>query len=190
MSDFYRPSAPPFGLDLTKIYLDAQAADFEGYSPVAAVTLRFSKDVNFDSLLGAVRLFNLTAESEVGNTFAFTAQRTKWSCENRLSVQPFIDQPMVAGDTYAVVVTTAVRSAGDETPVQDPDLAAVLGRDPPHRRVARQGVGHLRGAAGPARRRRRHRRHRGGVHRGRRPRPHEQGRGRRRPTKGSRRCPR
>lgn len=131
MSDFYRPAQAPFGIDLAEIYLDAQALDFDGYSPVAAVTLRFSQNVDFGTLADGTRLLDLTDHADVGNTFAYTAQRTKWSCENRLSVQPFTGQPMIAGHTYAVVITNAVRSAGGAPPVQDPDLVAVLGASRP-----------------------------------------------------------
>jgi predicted esterase len=135
LPDFYLPASPPFGINFAKIYVDALVAGFEGFSPNAPVTLRFSKDLGqqagFDSLQDATQLIDLTAQAPVTVNFAYTAQKTKWSCANRLSVQPPPDEPMIGGHTYAAVVTTAVRSSSNETPVQDPDLVVVLGASRP-----------------------------------------------------------
>src|SRR5262249_52687355 len=129
--DFYIPSSAPYGVNLAKVYVDALKAAFEGFSPTAPVTLRFSKDVNFDSLQNSVKLINLTAQAEVTVSYAYTAQTTKWSCANRLSLGPPPEDPLVGGHKYAAVVTTTVRSTANDAPVQDPDLVAVLGGSRP-----------------------------------------------------------
>jgi len=123
--DFYVPSSAPYGINLAQIYTAAVGASFEGFSSTAPVTMRFSKDVDFSSL--QPRLIDLTVQTDWPVTYAYTQQRTKWSCANRLSLGPPPGEPLVGGHLYAAVVTTAVRSATGEVPVQDPDLVGVLG---------------------------------------------------------------
>ncbi len=131
IADFYVPSAAPYGVNLAKIYVDALKAAFEGFSPNAPVTLRFSKDITFETLQSSTKLIDLTAQAEVTVNYAYTPQKTKWSCANRLSMQPPPEDPLVGGHVYAAVVTTTVRSTANETPTQDPDLIAVLGGSRP-----------------------------------------------------------
>ncbi len=52
MSDFPRPGQNILGVDLVDLYVDALVEDFDGFSGVAAASMRFSKELDFSSVSG------------------------------------------------------------------------------------------------------------------------------------------
>ena len=64
-------------------------------------------------------------------SFDYTSGHGKYVCQNALTLSNRMTDPLEPGHTYAAWVSTAVRSEGGGTPVQDPDLVAVLADTPP-----------------------------------------------------------
>jgi predicted esterase len=133
MSDFPRPGPTFIGVDLVSLYVDALVEDFRGFSSVAAVTFRLSGELDFSSLDGGanVRYIDVTPGapergSDRGRSFSYTTGRGKYVCQHPLFVRNNPHEPLLSGHTYAVYVTTGVRSAAGDPPAIDPDLQAVL----------------------------------------------------------------
>ncbi|HTM21098.1 MAG TPA: hypothetical protein VL172_11335, partial [Kofleriaceae bacterium] len=135
MSDFPRPGLSPLGIDLVDLYADALDADFTGFSSVAAVTFRFSGELDFDTLgAGSANMhyIDITPSSlhygdDRGRTYSYTTAAGKFICGDAFVVANDPFRPLESGVTYAVYITTDVRSAIGEAPVQDDDLVALLG---------------------------------------------------------------
>ncbi|MGE0401057.1 MAG: hypothetical protein AB7T06_30385, partial [Kofleriaceae bacterium] len=109
--------------------------DFEGFSSVAPVMFRFTKELEFDSL-GAnganIKLVDITPNTpelgmELARGWSYGAQKRKFHCQQALILGPSRTNPLLPGHTYAAYVTTAIRSMQDEAPVVPPDLAEVIG---------------------------------------------------------------
>jgi hypothetical protein len=136
MSDFPDPGPTPLGVDLVKLYVDTWTADFDGFSDIAAITFRFSADIDFSTTSGdSVRLIDVTPGPSLGRllgrSWEYSPGRTKYSCLYRFTLRNSPAEPMEPGHTYAAFLTTAFRSKAGDAPVVDPDLAAVLGATPP-----------------------------------------------------------
>jgi hypothetical protein len=135
MDDFPRPGASFLGFDLVDMYVDALVEDFIGFSTVAVVTFRFSERVDFGSICSecnAVRWIDVTPGdpdngSEPSRSWAYTTGRTLYNCAQRLVVRISSNNPLKAGHTYAVYVTTAARAeVSGASAAQDADFAAVM----------------------------------------------------------------
>jgi len=136
LSDFPRPGKTLLGVDLVALYADALSADFDGFSTIGAVTFRFSTEFDFDTV-GAnganVRYVDITDParpefgSERGRTFFYDPGHGKFACQHTLQIANYADEPLRPGHTYAVFLTSSIRSTTGAAPVQEPDLAAVLG---------------------------------------------------------------
>ena len=140
LNDFPRPGPSFIGLDIVDRYADAVASEFAGFSTVADVTFRFSRPLNPVSLgVGAanVHFVDVTSPGQAGfgnersHTSTYLPGRSLYACQNILAVAPVRYQPLQPGGIYAVYVTSAIRSTGAQPPVQDPDLAALLGASQP-----------------------------------------------------------
>jgi hypothetical protein len=136
LDDFPRPGPSIIGVDVVDLHAEALAADFQGFSPIANVTFRFSKQLDFDSLgaSGAnVQFVDITDPASGqfgagrGRAFSYDTDGGRYACRHVFQVAPQRHEPLSPGHTYAVYLTTAIRSNVGETPVQDPDLVAVLG---------------------------------------------------------------
>ncbi len=144
LSDFPRPGPTLIGFDLVGAYADALAADFAGFSSVAPVTFRFSQELDFDTL-GAnganLHYVDVTVGAPgFGNDrsrgYSYDTGRGKLLCQQSLAVSNALGEPLEPGHTYAVFVTTAIRSRTGEVPTIDADLQRVLGPTAPADAVA------------------------------------------------------
>jgi hypothetical protein len=129
MNGFYKPGVTPLGVDLAKIYTEALAADFDGFSTVSPVVFRFSKDIGdagLDTLRSVITYLDLTTGDSLGAQYAYSPDKTQFVCQNHLSSITGAGPPLKPGHVYAVYFTTALKSAAGDVAVPDPDLAAVL----------------------------------------------------------------
>jgi hypothetical protein len=131
ISDFPKPGPTPLGVDLVKLYVDTWTADFDGFSAAAAITFRFSGNIDYPSATGdVVRMIDLTAGPSFGWEFtrAWVTNngRTKYSCNHTLAVRNTPDSPFEPDHTYAVIVTTGLRSDSGEAAAPDADFQAVM----------------------------------------------------------------
>ncbi|MFN0246034.1 MAG: alpha/beta hydrolase family protein [Kofleriaceae bacterium] len=139
LTSFPRPGKSLLGVDVVDLYADALDEDFEGFSSVAPVMFRFTKELEFDSLgtNGAnIKLVDITPSTpefgqELGRGWSYGAGRRKFHCQQALILGPSRTSPLLPGHTYAAFVTTAIRSKQNEAPTVPPDLAAVIGATQP-----------------------------------------------------------
>jgi predicted esterase len=134
LDDFPRPGASILGVDLVDLYADALSEDFDGFSSVANIAFRFSKEFDFDTVgdNGAnVHIIDVTPNapefgSDRGRQFSYSTGKGLYACQHILQLATYRHDPMLPGHTYAAYVSSAIRSSAGEAPVLDDDLAAVL----------------------------------------------------------------
>jgi predicted esterase len=134
MLDFPKPGPTPLGVDLVQLYVDAWTQDFDGFSSIGVVTFRFSGEIDFKtSTAENVWLVDVTpgAGGRYGRDWLFDPNRTKYNCNNRMTVRNGADTPLLPKHTYAVILTTAIKSAKGESLTVEPDMAALLDATPP-----------------------------------------------------------
>jgi hypothetical protein len=146
ISDFPKPGPTPLGVDLVKMYVDTWTTDFDGFSAAAAITFRFSGNIDYATTTAdVVRLIDVTPGPTFGWEFSRSwvtnNGRTKYSCNHTLFVRNTADDPYQPDHTYAVLVTTGLKSDTGAAAAPDADFTAVMGGDPPDRRRARARVG-------------------------------------------------
>jgi hypothetical protein len=140
ISDFPKPGPSPLGVDLVQLYVDTWTADFDGFSSIGVTTFRYSGEIDFSTSTGEnVWLVDLTPGAnyrQYSRNWLFSPGRTKYSCENRMTVRNGTDSPLSPKHTYAVVLSTGIKSKADQpgtgqTPTLDPDMAALLAETEP-----------------------------------------------------------
>jgi hypothetical protein len=137
MDDFPRPGQTALGVDLVDLYVDALVEDFTGFSGVAAVAMRFSKELDFDSVnTDSMHYIDITPGapefgSDRGRNWGYSTGRRLYNCQHLFTVAGAAHQPLLPGHTYAVYLTTDVRAKDGSAVVQDADFAAVMGATRP-----------------------------------------------------------
>jgi len=140
LSDFPDPGPSFLGVDLVGLYANALSADFDGFSPNAPVTFRFSSELDFNSLgtNGAnVHYVDITDPAAAqfgtdrGRNYGYDTGAHPFLCQQALVVGNNPNDPLESGHTYAVYLTSAIMSHSGSAPSQDPDLVAVLGATQP-----------------------------------------------------------
>ena len=136
ISDFPRPGPTPLGVDLVKLYVDTWTADFDGFSPAAGITFRFSDNIDYATATGeVVKVIDVTPGATFGDEYSRSwvsnNGRTKYSCNHTLVVRNTADTPFAPAHTYAVIVTTGLTSATGTPAAPDADFSAVLGATRP-----------------------------------------------------------
>jgi hypothetical protein len=130
MTDFPKPGPTPIGVDLVQLYVDAWVTDFDGFSAIGVTTFRYSGDIDYNTSTGdnvwLVDLMPGAAQVQYARDWLFTPDRTKYSCEHRMTVRNTTDSPLLPKHTYAVILTTGIKSKMGEVPMIDPDMAAML----------------------------------------------------------------
>src|SRR6185295_18863526 len=117
--------------DLVQLYVDTWTADFDGFSAAAGVAFRFSDNIDYATATGdVVRMIDVTAGPSFGSEFARSwvtnNGRTKYSCNHTLVVRNTADAPFEPGHTYAVIVTTGLRSGTGTPAAADGDFINVM----------------------------------------------------------------
>ena len=135
MSDFPRPGPTPLGVDLVQLYVDSWTNDFDGFSSIGVTTFRFSEDIDYTtSTADNVWLVDVTpgaAIKQYSRNWLFTPDRTKYSCQHRMTVRNTTDAPLLPTHTYAVILTTGIKSMTGETLALDADMTALLATTTP-----------------------------------------------------------
>jgi hypothetical protein len=135
MTDFPKPGPTPLGVDLVQLYVDSWVQDFDGFSSIGVTTFRYSGDIDYNTStpdnVWIVDLAASPAQRLYARDWLFSPDRTKYSCEHRMTVRNTTDTPLLPGHTYAVIISTGVKSTKGETPTIDPDFAALLAAAPP-----------------------------------------------------------
>src|SRR5262249_16921299 len=118
--------------DFVRLYADAWTADFDGFSPIAPVTFRFSAPIDFATATGdSVLLIDVTPGdalmgSLLSRNWSFYGARGKYVCANHLAPTTGLDAPLLPRHTYAAILTTAIHSATGAAAAPDSDLMALL----------------------------------------------------------------
>ncbi|MFO0643730.1 MAG: hypothetical protein U0183_31170 [Polyangiaceae bacterium] len=136
----------PFESRLIADYVKATKGLLRGFSPAAAIHLRFSADVDPASLpadpgaakspTASVQLVDIDPKSpERGKRrpieTSFRAAKGVYIPKDTLAVLPMPGAPLLPSTRYALVVTRALRSTDGRAFEPSSDLAEVLGETPP-----------------------------------------------------------
>jgi hypothetical protein len=112
LSDFPDPGSSLLGVDVVKMYSDALSADFDGFSPNAPVTFRFSSELDFNTLgsNGAnVHYVDITDPASAGfgndrgRNYGYDTGAHPFLCQQSLVVGNNPNDPLDPGHVYAVV---------------------------------------------------------------------------------------
>jgi hypothetical protein len=131
LGNFPTPGVSPLvGVDPVAPYV-ARVNGQVGWSASSAAQFRFSGEVDFGSLgaPGAVQWVDITDPDKpigAGLSYRFNPGRTAYICKNGLSLRRNDLDPMLPGHTYAVWLSTAVKSLLGGDVLRSPTLAALL----------------------------------------------------------------
>jgi pimeloyl-ACP methyl ester carboxylesterase len=133
LSGFPTPGPGLLGFDVIDRYVKDVEANADGFSSYAGVVMRFSGEVDFDSLKadGVVRLIDLTSGNDLGLFWQATTARSSYVCTNWMAIRPRQGEPFEPGRTYAAFLTTGAKAKGGGAITRSPDLAALLGATAP-----------------------------------------------------------
>jgi hypothetical protein len=135
MTDFPRPGPTPLGIDLVQLYVDSWVADFDGFSPIGVTTFRYSGDIDYSTSTGDnVWIVDLTpgaTQIQYPRDWLFSPDRTKYSCQHRMTVRNTTDSPLLPKHTYGVILSTGIKSMSGEVPTIDADMQALLATTAP-----------------------------------------------------------
>lgn len=127
------PGPELLGFDPVDRYLRA-VETMDGFGAYSTTLLRFSAAPDVDSLRtpGAVDIIDLTEGVAMGG-WGFNIQygRGKYICKNWLGVRRGTGAPLVAGRTYATIVTKAARTKDGAAFASDADFEALVADTPP-----------------------------------------------------------
>lgn len=133
------PGAELLGFDVTQRYIDAIGDSQDRFGLNSWVFLRFSERVNFDTIKAggdnpAVYAVIIDPDhpgygNRVGLKWKANTGRGRYICQNWMAVRPGRDwgTPLDPDTTYAVLLSTDIKSDGGVAARQDEDFAAVLG---------------------------------------------------------------
>jgi hypothetical protein len=126
------------GYDPVQRYVEAIEEHDSAWGAFPTVTFRFSNMLDVDSLKqdGVVNFVDITPSASDrdwrwGWRWTYDGNRSAYVCESRLIVQRPLGAPLVAGNVYAVYVTTEVLDADGEPVTRSGNLSSVLGDDAP-----------------------------------------------------------
>lgn len=136
VADHPTPGDLLLGVDVVKTYLEKIEQDVDGFGTNPTVYLRFSGEIDFESLTAggpgtALQFVDLSNGDRLGMSFVYSTGRARYLCENHLAVRPAKGAVLKGGHTYAVIVTTDVKNAAGAAVAQDADFAAVIGEAAP-----------------------------------------------------------
>lgn len=119
------------GVDFAALYLRAIEEDYDGFGLTEPVFLRFSDPLDESTLViegpdATVFLADTDTGSRVPIQIQYRRDKSQFMCASALAVAPVDGVALAPRTTYALVVTTGVKSIRGETPIQDGDLAAIL----------------------------------------------------------------
>ncbi len=119
------------GVDFAALYLSAIEEDYVGFGLTEPVFLRFSDRVDESTLsidggAATVMLADVATGTSVPIQILYRAEAGEFICASSLAVAPIDGFVLSPRTTYAVVITTGVKSWKGETPIHDGDFAAIL----------------------------------------------------------------
>lgn len=133
LGGFPTPGADLLGFDVVDRYVKDVEANADGFSAYAAIVMRFSGEVDFDSLKGSgvVRLIDLASGNDLGLFWSATTGRGAYVCNNSIAIRPRQGEPYQPGKTYAAIITTGAKATGGAAITRPSDLVALLGGTAP-----------------------------------------------------------
>ncbi|HTQ05424.1 MAG TPA: hypothetical protein VMI54_16285, partial [Polyangiaceae bacterium] len=138
LSDFPTPGVGALGVDAVKLYRDALAANDQGWGASPTVTFRFSGPVDSTSIRdsSAVAWVDVTPDapelgSSAGLFWYYSSGRNQYVCDNWLGVRRPHGAPLLPGHTYAVYLSTAIRTVGGGAVTPPPNLVSLLDANGP-----------------------------------------------------------
>ena len=131
LSGFPTPGPGAIGFDPVQRLIDGAAAVQTGYSLVPTVTLRFSAQIDADTVNGnasagtqTLRFVDITPGnpgygSGPAYSWSYDPARGRYICSHHMTVQPAWHSPLRPGSTYAVYLSKGVRTPDTADGVTD-----------------------------------------------------------------------
>ncbi len=137
LSGFPTPGRGAIGVDAVKLYVDAIEASDDGWGTDPTVVFRFSGSVKIPDPKTelAVGWIDVTPGqspgASVGMRWSTDYGRNQYVCHNSVSIKRPQGYPLTPGRTYAVYLTTGVKSYLGDTISRPPHLISLLGASAP-----------------------------------------------------------
>lgn len=139
LAGFPTPGGELLGFDLVDRWLRYVEQTADGFSPYGTITMRFSGQVDFDTLKtqGALRMVDVTPGfgQDVPFGWVATTGRNAYVCPNFLAARPPTGFAYTPGHTYALLMRNLVKAGGKDVEAA-PDLRAVLSTAAPPAELA------------------------------------------------------
>jgi predicted esterase len=139
LSGFPTPGPAAIGVDAVKLYVDAIEANDDGWGTDPTVTFRFSgrvviPDVDTEIALAWIDVTpgQSSPWASVGLSWVNFYGRNRYLCENSISAKRPQGYPLTPGHTYAVYLTTGIKSFEGDTVIRPPQLVSLLGSSAPN----------------------------------------------------------
>lgn len=116
---------------------DMLAQDAAGFGLNSFVYFRFNRNTGFQSMNhGHFGIYNIDPSSpkygeKASAEWRASSAQGRYICRNWLALGPTLGRPLLAGTTYAAIVTTKVTDPNGQPAVQDADFVAMLASDRP-----------------------------------------------------------
>jgi pimeloyl-ACP methyl ester carboxylesterase len=138
LEGFPTPGPGLLGVDLVKKYVEAIEANDSGFGAYPATFFRFSGEVDIESLRedGSVNLVDITpGTDEYGKTpglsWYYSVGRSPYVCDNWVAVRPPVGSALVPGHTYAVWLSTAIKTKDKKDVRKAPNFLSLLASSAP-----------------------------------------------------------
>jgi predicted esterase len=124
------------GVDFTAQYIRAIEEDYDGFGLTQPVFFQFTDPLDESTLTidgpgATIQLIRLPGGERVPIQIQYEREKGQFICASSLAVAPVDGFVLAPRTTYAVLITTRVKSFDGQTPIQDGDFAAILSEATP-----------------------------------------------------------
>lgn len=130
------PGAGVLGVDLVDRYVKAIEADATGFGTNQTVFMRFSMEIDLNSIQGKADIIDITPTSpdygrSQGCAWNMDNGRSNYVCDHFLAISPIYGRPLRPGTTYAAIVKMGASADNGAAAQPDDDFVAMLAGEPP-----------------------------------------------------------
>lgn len=137
LTGFPHPGTELLGFDLVDRYARALETSTDGFGTNTVAYFRFSGNIDFATLRldgpsPTVRLVDLTAGAGTNSVrFGANSGRTRYLCENYVTVETGVGVPLIPHHTYAALLTEGIRDSAGAPVTADADFRLMIAATAP-----------------------------------------------------------